>query len=167
MWQVLFVHGLLLGVHRTRLEEVLRARRRPLVTTVVLAGAAAAAGQVAGAVLLPAPDWAAWQAAHFDKGSLDPARLIAMVAVAAALYAALRRHLAAAERLLGHVVLPLGRNSFYVFVMHVPVCAAVAAVAAPGGPGRGPAGNLALPVGAVAVLWLLVRHEVLFRWVPR
>lgn len=167
VWQVLFVHGLLLGFHRDRLRDVLRTRRRPLVAAVVLAALAAAGGQVAGAVLLPAPDWAAWQAAHFDKGSLDPARLLAMVAIAAGLYTVLRWRVAAAERLIGGLVLPLGRSSFYVFVMHVPVCLAVAAVAAPGGAGLGPVGNLGLQVAAVAGLWLLVRHEVLFRWVPR
>ena len=33
-----------------------------------------------------------------------------------------------AERLLGWFLLPLGRNSFYVFIMHVFVCLGVALV---------------------------------------
>ena len=51
-----------------------------------------------------------------------------MTSVVGALYLALRRVEPLAERVLGPVLLPLGRNSFYVFIMHVFLCLAVASV---------------------------------------
>lgn len=123
--------------------------------------------QLAGPLLVEASAWARWEAEHFDKGSLDIARVLAMASIAAALYLGLRRHAAAAERTLGPLLVPLGRNSFYVFIMHVFVCLAVASVPALTGDGLGLVGNTAVQVGCVALLWAMVKRRFLFRWVPR
>lgn len=97
--------------------------------------------------------------AHFHKSSLDPLRLAAMVSLSAALYLALRH----GGRVLEPLLLPLGRNSFYVFIMHVFVCLAVASL-----PFVLPAaGNVLLQMACVGGLCLMARRGFLFRWVPR
>jgi hypothetical protein len=123
--------------------------------------------QLAGPALVDAGAWARWEAEHFHKGSLDLARLLAMVSIAAAVYMGLRRFGGSAERLLGPLLLPLGRNSFYVFIMHVFLCLAVASVPALAGGGMGLLGNTLVQVGCLAVLWTMVQRRFLFRVVPR
>jgi hypothetical protein len=149
IWQVLFVHGLLVGWHRERVAALLaRHGRRCL-------GVLAAVGAIATAL------WFALDAEHFGKDRLDPLRLLLMVSLTALAYALLRTP--GAQRTLGWLLLPLGRNSFYVFIMQVFVCLAVANAAG----GGGTASALALQLGALALLWTMVRRRFLFRWVPR
>jgi hypothetical protein len=149
IWQLLFVGGLVAGWHRERVARALRSRGATAAVVAVAAGFALFA--------LLAPD--ALLEAHFHKGSLDPLRLAAMASFAAALYLALRR----AGRHLEPVLLPLGCNSFYVFIMHVFVCLAVASLplALPG------VGNALVQVACVGALCLMARRRFLFRWVPR
>jgi hypothetical protein len=167
VWQVLFVNGIVLGWHRERLARGLRRHRR-LACGVVLAAAAAFAGlQLAGAALVDAAAWARWEAEHFHKGSLDIARLLAMVSIAAAIYLALRRWAAPTERMLGPLLLPLGRNSFYIFIMHVFVCLAVASIPPLAAGGLGLIGNTLVQLACLALLWTMVRRRFLFGVVPR
>jgi len=112
-------------------------------------------------------DWALWESRYFDKSELDPARIVTMVSVTAALYVALRRYAGLAERTLGRLLLPLGRNSFYVFIMHVFVALAVASVPVLAGSGLGSWPNALVQIGFLALLWAMVRHRFLFRYVPR
>jgi hypothetical protein len=167
VWQVLFVNGIALGWHRERVSRWLR-RYRNWVCAVILVLAVTFAGiQLAGPALADAGAWARWEAEHFHKGSLDLARLLAMVSIAAAVYMGLRRFSGSAERLLGPLLLPLGRNSFYVFIMHVFLCLAVASVPAFAGGGAGLLGNTLVQVGCLAILWTMVQRRFLFRVVPR
>jgi hypothetical protein len=148
VWQVLFVHGLLAGWHRARIGAfVARHWRR-------CAGVLAAGGALATML------WFWLDAEHFGKDRLDPLRLVLMVSLTALTYALLRAHVA--QRALGWLLLPLGRNSFYVFIMQVFACVAVANVAR-----GGMAWALVLQLGALALLWTMVRQRFLFRWVPR
>lgn len=167
VWQVLFVNGLVIGWHRERIAVPLRARRGILSAAVVAVAALCAGLQVVGPLLFDAGAWTAWEARYFDKGTLDLARLVAMVSIAAALYATFR-HAHRLRRALAPLLLPLGRNSFYVFIMHVFVCLAVASLPVfAGGDGLGLAGNTLVQIACVALLWEMARRRFLFRWVPR
>jgi hypothetical protein len=166
VWQVLFVNGIVLGWHRERLARWLGYRKAVCAVILVLA-ATFAAIQLAGPVLVDAAAWARWEAEHFHKGSLDLARLLAMVSIAAAVYLGLRHFGRPAERLLGPLLLPLGRNSFYVFIMHVFVCLVVASIPALAGGGLGLLGNTIVQLACLGVLWAMVRGRFLFRVVPR
>lgn len=88
-----------------------------------------------------------------------------LASLAGAIYLVLGHNRARAERLLGWLLLPLGRNSFYVFIMHVFVCLAVAIALA--GEGIGLVGNTLVQVGCLALLWTMVRRRFLFSIVPR
>jgi hypothetical protein len=167
IWQVLFVNGVVLGWHREQVSKSLR-EHGPLVCAGILVVAAAfACVQLVGPHLLDAGAWARWEAEHFHKGSLDIARLLAMVSIAAATYLGLRRWSISAERMLGPLLLPLGRNSFYVFIMHVFVCLAVASLPALPTGGLGLVGNTVIQLGCLTLLWAMVKRQVLFRLVPR
>lgn len=163
VWQLLFVGGLLVGWHRGQVADWCDRHRRMLVPAIAVSAVAMLALQVGGAALLDPAAWDAFRDEHFHKGTLDPLRLFAMTSIALGAYLLLRRP--AAERVLGPVLLPLGRNSFYVFIMHVFLCLAIASVAAL--EGLGPAANVALQIATVALMVALVRRRVLFRWVPR
>ena len=167
VWQVLFANGVVAGWHRDRLARALRAHRRYLAPAVAAATVGAIVLQLAGPELLGGSAWERWRLEHFDKASLDPARMAVMVSITTGLYLVLGRRVAPARRGLGRVLLPLGRNSFYVFIMHVFVCLGVASTIEHTGVVPGPAVSALFQVGAVGVLWLLVTRRVLFRWVPR
>lgn len=161
IWQALFVNGLVLGWHRERLTATLRGRGR------WVAGAVLGVAAGFAYVRLGAPglgwDTSAWERAHFDKTSLDPARFIAMAAFSGALYLALRH----AGPLLVRALSPLGRNSFYVFIMHVFVSLAIASLPGLSGDGVGPVGNVLVQLAGLGLLWVMVTRRFLFRWVPR
>lgn len=112
-------------------------------------------------------DWSAWQEAHFDKTTRDAARVAVLAAIGTALYLALRRFQDHATRFAGWPLLPLGQNSFYVFIMHVFVCLAVALAPGVAGAGFGILGNAIIEAACLALLWLMVRKRFLFSVVPR
>jgi hypothetical protein len=167
VWQILFVNGLVLGWHRERIAAALRRHRRTVSAVIVAVALLAAGLRLLGPLLFDPDAWARWNATHFDKTSLDLARIVAMMAMAASLYLLLRRHRHAAERALGPLLLPFGRNSLYVFIMHVFACLAVASVPALAGGGMGLVGNVFTQLTVLILLWLMIRHRFLFRWVPR
>jgi hypothetical protein len=170
IWQVLFVHGMVLGWHRDRVARALRGARGTAVAAAVVAVAVAAAAVRLHEIGLDpfgidAADWRRWDAEHFDKPALDAARLVSMVAFTAVAYLGFRRFAGPAQRFAGPFLLPLGRASFYVFIVHVFVCLAVASVLA--GDGLGLVANTAVQLACLALVWAMVRREVLFRWIPR
>jgi hypothetical protein len=177
IWQVLFVHGVVLGWHRDRVARAVPRVRGAVIGAVAAVALAAAYLRLHELGLDPlgldallgfdAADWRRWDAEHFHKPTLDAARMISMVAFTAAAYLAFRRFAPLAQRVLGPLLLPLGRASFYVFIVHVFVCLAVASVPALAGDGLGLAGNTAVQLGCLALVWAMVRGEVLFRWIPR
>jgi hypothetical protein len=165
VWQVLFVPGMIVGWHRAQIAAALRPHARLATRAVVGLALAAATLRLAGPLV---PGWSAWEAAHFDKSTLDLLRILAMASLAGAFYVGVRRHARLAERVLAPVLLPLGRNSFYVFVVHVfLVLVLVNIPAVSDGDGLGLVGNSVLQVCLVGLLVLMVRRRFLFRWIPR
>ena len=168
IWQVLFVHGVVLGWHRERVTRAVSRFRRPLVAAVLALAALAAATRLHEIGLDPfGLDWRHLDSEHFNKRTLDAGRLVTMLAFTAAAYVVFKRFEPLAARTAGRLLLPLGRNSFYVFIVHVFLCLAVASLPLLGGGGPGVAANTLLQIGCLALLWLMVRRRVLFRWIPR
>jgi hypothetical protein len=175
VWQLLFVHGVVLGWHRDAVGRWMRAHGGALLGAIVAVALVAAVLRLQAKGLEPfglsavigREDWTAWDLAHYEKTTLDPARVLTMMTVAAAAYLGFRRFEPLAERTVGRVLLPLGRNSFYLFIMHVFVCLAVASVPFLAAERVGWGGAVAVQAGCLALLWLMVTRRFLFRWVPR
>jgi hypothetical protein len=170
IWQLLFVHGVVVGWERERLERALARWRGAIVATVLGVAALAALARLHEIGLDPffADDaWRRWDAAHFDKPTLDAARLVSMVAFAAAAYIGLRRFEPLAVRTVGRLLLPLGRASFYVFIVQVFLCLAVASLPLLSDGGPGPALNTLGQLAGLALVWLAVSRRFLFRLIPR
>ena len=175
-WQVLFVTGLAVGWYRTAL---LAWSGRPLgraalVLVVVLhLGAVLLAasssflsnGYDVRLDLLPPATFDALYAHWFTRATLDLGRLVDVWLLLATAYALLTAYWRPVDRAVGWLLVPLGRASLYVFVLHVPAALVIANV--PGLDGSSVAsGTLAHGV-LLAVLWAMVRHRVLFRVIPR
>ena len=177
IWQLLFVHAVVLGWHRDRVARLLARAPRAIAGAVLALATVAAYTRlheigadplgVEGLLGIDAADWRRWDAEHFDKRTLDAGRLVTMLAFTAAAYVVFRRFETTARRTVGRVLLPLGRSSFYVFIVHVFVCLAVASVPFLVASGAGRTLNTVVQVACVGLLWLLVTRRVLFRWIPR
>lgn len=168
IWQVLFTHGVVLGWHRDRLARALHRIRRPLVAAILAVAAVAVWSRLHEIGLDPSGiDWREFDRDHFNKGTLDWGRLVTMLAFTAAAYIAFKRFEAVAARTAGRLLLPLGRNSFYVFIVHVFVCLAVASLPLLGDGGLGRPANTLAQIAILALLWLMVSKRFLFRWIPR
>ncbi|WP_308216858.1 OpgC domain-containing protein [Kocuria flava] len=176
VWQVLFVLGTVAGYHRARIVAWFSApRRRPLLTGCVLLAAVLAVFSWTGPyftnaydvrlALLPEEVFRSVYDALFQRTYLGPGRLLNVLLVVVAAYALLTAYWRPLHRGLGWFLLPLGRASLYVFVVHVFLVLAAANV---------PAlrqGDVWLNTAAYAVvlalLWLMVRTRFLFRLIPR
>jgi len=177
VWQALYVHGLALGYHRDAAARALLRWHRPLTGVLLIAAAVGIALRLQMEGLAPiaidrllgyAPaDWLTWQDTHFDKTTLDLARVAVLGVIGAAVYAVFRRYQRLVARAVGWLLLPLGRNSFYVFIMHVFVCLAVALVPGLAGIGPGLLASAVIEAVCVGVLWLMVQRRFLFSVVPR
>jgi hypothetical protein len=171
IWQLLFVHGLVLGWHRDRVGRMLARVRRPVIGAILALATLAFLTRLHEIGLEPFgvsdATWRDLDAEHFDKRTLDPGRLATMLSFTAAAYVLLHRFRPAAERVLGPVLLPLGRSSFYVFIVHVFLCLAVASLPLLEDGGMGRTANTAAQIGLLGLLVLLLRRRVLFRWIPR
>lgn len=175
IWQLLYVHGIALGFHREQVARLVRAGGGAITGALVAVAAVAGllrlqregVGVLTVGGLASGRDWTAWDHANYDKTTLDIARVVTMTSLTAALYLGLRRIEPRVELTLGRLLLSLGRNSFYVFIMHVFLCLAVASIPPLAGEGLGTAGNTLVQLGCLWLLWLMVTRRFLFRWVPR
>jgi hypothetical protein len=177
-WQVLFVLGLTAGFHR----EALVSRARTAAGGAVLGCSAllfalglffvwnspwrsASEGELGFSLgVIPEDAFASMYTALFERTPLAPGRLVFVVVALITLYAALTVLRRPVERFVVPVLAPLGQATLYVFVLQVFFVALVA--------------SLPLPAGSVlwgtvvhalvlTALWLMVRHRVLFRVIPR
>jgi hypothetical protein len=178
-WQVLFVLGLAAGFHR----EALMSRARTAAGGAVLG--ASALISVLGLFFVWNSPWRSWEkgelgvslglipedafgsmyTALFERPTLDPGRLVYVLATVITLYAALTVLRRPVERFVVPVLAPLGRATLYVFVLQVFFVALVASLPLPT-TGTVLWGTL-IHAMVLTALWLMVRHRVLFKVIPR
>lgn len=176
-WQVLFVHGLVVGYHFQEIKTWFTTRRGRLVfgLCVVITLFFMAVCQLAPNELIPS--WAkisGWTDVYWsirkyaDKNTLGPLRLLNYATFLVVLYGALTRWWPLVSRTLGWFFVPIGQASLYVFIMHLFVVQASSMIIPFGFKTGAPMwATTLLHTGELVVLWLLVRHKVLFRWIPR
>lgn len=174
-WQVLFVTGAVVGWYR---EALLAFFRRPAGRAVLAIAVVAHLGIVLLAAsstflsngydvrldLLPSATFDAVHADWFTRATLDLGRLLDVWLLLATGYALLTAFWRPLDRAVGWLLVPLGRASLYVFVLHVVAALVVAQV--PGVRESVALGTLAHGV-VLAVLWTMVTRRVLFRVIPQ
>lgn len=177
-WQILFVHGLVAGYYFNEIQIWFRSR------VGLIAFAACVAITLFFFVLVQSstnaalPEWARFDLwphfysrlrAYGDKNTLGPLRLLNYAAFLVVIYAILTRWWPFFQRTMGWFLVPIGQATLYVFLVHIFVVQACAWIL--------PFGfdhathplwlTTLLHTGELALLWLLVRYKVLFRWIPR
>lgn len=180
-YQVVFVLGLVVGYHRDTITDLFR--RRPATRTIVLAAATVATiafflfaltnayrwdGGIADRLRVQVVTEETWWAIYdrfFDRWTLGIGRIANIVALLVVGYAVLRRWWAPINRALGWLVLPIGQASLYVFAVHVFIVLVTEQISWLH-EGMVLVNTVAHTV-ALAIIWLLVRYRVGFRWIPR
>jgi hypothetical protein len=173
VWQILFVLGLVAGYYRQELVAWLSRHRWVVAACTVLTLAFALMSWAnpylanefdVRLVLLSDPDYRAMYDQFFGRTYLEPGRLLNVLALVVASYALLTAYWRPLERAAGWLLIPLGRATLYVFILHVVLIAVVANIPVL------QQGNLwlntAVYAGIVALLWVMVRTRFLFRVIP-
>ncbi|WP_167720911.1 OpgC domain-containing protein [Tolypothrix sp. PCC 7910] len=168
-WQILYVHGVLAGYYRTRLQQIWdRIPKIPLVITLVLIviGSLFAAHYDMQLGIWPTKvsdriAWLTWT----DRSRNGFIRLINLIGLFPLLYIIVDTFWQPLYQTLGKLLITLGQNSLYVYVMHVP--ATVIWFMIPGLVNGNPLVTTLAQAAAVAIFWFLVKKQVLFNIVPR
>jgi enterochelin esterase-like enzyme len=177
-WQVLFISAMVLGYHRDRLRQQLHIGWDVPLLLVTGAGVAgmvtlyATNADARAAVTDPSSWWLA-------KNTMGPARIAASVLVFGCAWLLVSRFWIPAQRMLGWLLLPLGRNSLFAYSTHVLIVLVLGVQASllshltdEGSPsalfdGSGTA-NALLQVGSVATVWVVIRLKACWPdWNPR
>lgn len=179
-WQVLFVSGMAVGFHRQAVMAFMATARGKavLVLAFIVTTALLVLAQSTPNAFLPwwsrlpligPEDFNAMRLEWFAKDTLRPGRIVNYGAVLIVGYAILTRYWRMFERRLGWFFIPLGQHSLYVFIVHVYVVLLVSNVVPFGFtvPPSHMLVNTIVHLVALSVLWLMVRYQVLFGWIPR
>ncbi|MTW21900.1 OpgC domain-containing protein [Allochromatium palmeri] len=175
-WQLLFFNGMLIGYHRDRTLEFLagpKSRWLVYLCGVLLAGFLFLAnnnphplfwpwGQLS--VIDPQTFGELYQT-WFMKTPLGLGRLLNDVAAFIVVYHLLSRYWSWVDRAVGWLLIPLGQNSLYVFILHVYVLLILYNTPWPGLDLFWV--NTLLHIGVIASIWLMVKRRFLFSVVPR
>lgn len=175
-WQLLFFNGLLIGYYRERtLEFIAGPASRPLVylCVVLLAGFLFLANNSPNPLFWP---WGQMDfidpqifgelyQTWFLKTPLGLGRLLNNVAAFIVAYHLLSRYWSPVERAVGRLLIPLGQNSLYVFILHVYVLLLLYNTPLPGLDLFWV--NTLLHIGVIAAIRLMVERRFLFAVVPR
>ncbi|QDG89898.1 OpgC domain-containing protein [Pseudarthrobacter sp. NIBRBAC000502770] len=173
VWQVLFVVGLVVGYHRRSIVAWLSAH------TWVVAACTAAAFALAflswgnpylannydvRLALMPDAAYRAMYDALFGRTYVAPGRLLNVLVLVVAAYAFLSAYWKPVQRALGWFLIPLGRATLYVFIMHVVLIAVVANI--PALQQQSIFLNTVAYAVVLGLLWVMVRARFLFRIIP-
>lgn len=100
----------------------------------------------------------------FDKYSLGIGRLVLFYIWFTALYLTVRYYEKAVAKIAGWFLIPLGQNSLYVYIVHAILLFVLNLILPPVIPVWA---NIVVNTLFLGVIWSLVRHRVLFKYIPR
>jgi hypothetical protein len=177
-WQVLFFHGLAVGYHRAKIAQFAASPAGKLVFAlawaVFLAGLFLAQNTTNAFLpwytkmrLIPAETFDHVRHLYFDKNLLRLGRIVSYAAVLVVFYWALTRFWRPLDRAFGWFFIPIGQATLYVFVVHVYLILIVTQFLSFGFESGYLVLNTLVHTLVLAVIWLMVRRQVLFRWIPR
>ncbi|MHA7239505.1 OpgC domain-containing protein [Arthrobacter sp. TMS1-12-1] len=170
-WQVVFVHGAVLGYHRRAIIEALSTRRGKVFVGAATGAYALALGTLwlnhalaLGLPFIPPGFYETLYESEYVRVILQPGRLINLAFFILAAHVILTAFWHPISRLTGWLYIPLGRASLYVFIVHVFFVLAVANT-----PGLDPDSiwqGLVVHAVVTLAIWCMVKKKVLFGVVP-
>lgn len=168
-WQLLYVHGVAMGYYRHQVSQIWR--RIPKVPFLLTMAAIFIASIIAAQYDLQLGIWpvnvsdrALWL--RLTDRSLNGAiREVNLLALFSLMFAAVDAFWQPLYKNLGNFLVPLGQNSLYVYIMHVP--ATVIWFLIPGLVEGSAWLTTVLQAVAIAMFWLMVKNRFLFNIVPR
>jgi hypothetical protein len=168
-WQLLYTHGLLMGYYRTKVGKVWkRIPKLPFLLAMggLVIGFIVAAHYDIQLGLWPANvmDRALWLRLT-DRSINGPVRLVNLVALFSLMFAAVDAFWQPLYKTFGKLLVPLGQNSLYVYILHAP--ATVLWFLIPGLVQGSAWLTTLLQAAAIAGFWLLIQNKVLFNVIPR
>jgi len=177
-WQVIFFSGLVLGFHWPEITEFWRARsqrmRRVVTASFVTISLVTLAANLylsfGGVVFSASQEMLAqtrdtWYYEYFNKENLQPLRLLMFAIWFSAAFWLFNRFQHTIQRFFGWILLPFGTNSLYVYTVHAFIIFFVHLIV--------PAGstnffvNFPVVFGVLALIWVLVHYQILFKIIPR
>jgi hypothetical protein len=168
-WQILYVHGVAAGYHKDRIAKMWsRAPKIPLILGMV---AIVATALITAHVDLQLGTWPAkvqdralWLRLT-DRSINGPIRLVTLLGLFSLMFLAVDRWWKPLEKIAGKLLITLGQNSLYVYIIHIPLTLIWFAI-----PGLIQANIWLVSAAqaiAIGVCWLMVKKEVLFNIIPR
>jgi hypothetical protein len=172
-WQIFFVHAMALGYHRQRVAAWFHRmpHRALFIWLAIFFGLLVAIYQTGGMLLAPlvGGDIGTFMQATFLKNPVRIGRIIAALIVFPLVYLIVTYCWTPLRNALGWLLLPLGQNSLYSYIMHLPIIVLWVMLFAsnPGVTLAQQVMNAATQLAAVLLLWLMIRARFLFGIVPR
>jgi hypothetical protein len=175
-WQLLFVHGMVARYYRARLLAWFRTPlgRLTMAACVVLFFGflffswnnpyIESRDDVRLSIIDPST-FTRIYGHYFERASLGIGRVFDTGIVLIVLYGVLTRYWVPLSRGFGWLLIPLGQASLYVFIWQVFYSMAIANVALFAR--EDPLVNTLGHTAVLLLIWLMVRREFLFRWIPR
>ena len=174
-WQLIYVHGVVAGYYK---QELMAFFTTDWGKRVVYACIALAIGFLLFSWNHPLEQFPAWAQFHlvpaetflylyneyFPKSTLGIGRLINAVVLFVSIYALMTRCWQPINKALGWFFIPLGQASLYVFFIHIFLLLAIANTPLPGYDNFWL--NTGIHAGLLALVWVLVKKEFLFKWIP-
>ncbi len=174
-WQLIYVHGMVAGYYKQELLEFFGTDwgKRLIYACIVLSlgflfftwnHSMPHIPQWFSLNLISPETFNYWNDNYFLKSKIGIGRLLNAVVLFVAMYALMTRCWQPLHRALGWFFIPLGQASLYVFFIHVFLLLAVANTPLPGYNDFWI--NTALHAGLLALVWVMVKKEFLFKWIP-
>ena len=174
-WQLIYVHGVVAGYYKQELLAFFSTEwgKRLIYVCIVLSlgflvftwhHALPHIPQWISLHLISAETFNYWNDNYFLKSKIGIGRLLNTVVLFVAMYALMTRCWQPLNRALGWFFIPLGQASLYVFFIHIFLLLAVANTPLPGYNDFWI--NTALHAGLLALVWVMVKKESLFKWIP-
>lgn len=176
-WQLLLVLGIVVGYHRSSVQDFLLSGGFPARSLITLAAAVGCLLFWSEATFRGEQFPITWfgnvpYGALFDKTGLGPGRVLAFLCLAVVAYSAVNTLWVPLYSLLGWFMLPLGQNSLYVYVAHLFVLIGIYNLAPQilmlaGGEISPDSLNLWAQLLGLGLVYLLVRKQFLVSLLPQ
>jgi hypothetical protein len=168
-WQILYVHGVTMGYHKDKIGKLWK--KIPKIPLYIGLAVIVALAIVTAHYDLQMGTWpdrvndrALWLRLT-DRSINGPIRLITLFGLFSLMFVAVDRFWQPLYKSLGQILIPLGQNSLYVYIIHVFFTLVWFMI-----PGL-TTGNIflvsAVQLLVIACCWLMVKKQVLFNIIPR